>query len=140
MKALRGMRKRIGRGLAVAGGPASLIARADRARDARDWQSAARLYGEALAASPERPDIWVQYGHALKESGRRDEAEQAYRKSLAISADEADTHLQLGHLLKLTGRTDEAGESYLRALQLDPDQDDATRELNRLAAAGAAIP
>src|SRR5205814_10185361 len=114
--------------------------RADRARDAKDWLSAARLYGEALAASPEPPGIWVQYGHALKESGRRDEAEQAYRRALALSPDEADTYLQLGHVLKLAGRTDEAGECYLRALQLDPHQDHAARELIGLAAAGVAIP
>ena len=47
----------------------ALISRADRARDQRDWVSAARYYRRALDQEPINPPIWVQYGHALKESG-----------------------------------------------------------------------
>ena len=42
---------------------------ADQARDARQWELAAQLYREALDRDPNNPPIWVQYGHALKESG-----------------------------------------------------------------------
>jgi tetratricopeptide (TPR) repeat protein len=109
-----------------------LISRADRARDARDWMSAARYYREALDHRPDNPAIWVQYGHALKESGNVAEAENAYRKSLELDAGVADTHLQLGHALKIQGRRIEAGTAYLRALALDPALDHASFELRAL--------
>ncbi len=109
-----------------------LISRADRARDSRDWVSAARYYREALDQKPDNPPIWVQYGHALKESGDLLEAENAYRRSLELDADFADTHLQLGHALKIQGRKIEAGVAYLRALALDPTLDHAAFELKGL--------
>jgi len=105
---------------------------ADGARDLRDWQSAARYYRQALKEKPDHPAIWVQYGHALKESGNRLEAENAYRKSIELDGDVADTHLQLGHVLKIQGRGSEASTAYLRALVLDPQLDDAAFELKRL--------
>ena len=109
-----------------------LISQADRARDARDWVSAARYYREALDHKPDNLAIWVQYGHALKESRNVAEAENAYRKSLELDAGVADTHLQLGHALKIQGRRIEAGTAYLRALALDPALDHASIELRAL--------
>jgi tetratricopeptide (TPR) repeat protein len=110
----------------------TLLSRADRARDSRDWVSAAQYYGKALDQEPNNPPIWVQYGHALKESGNLGEAENAYRKSLELDADVADTHLQLGHVLKIQGRKIEASAAYLRALVLDPALDHASIELRSL--------
>ncbi len=109
-----------------------LLARADWARDSRDWMSAARYYREALDLQPGNPPVWVQYGHALKESGNLPEAENAYRNSLELDADVADTHLQLGHALKIQGRKIEASIAYLRALALDPALDHASFELKGL--------
>jgi glycosyltransferase involved in cell wall biosynthesis len=109
-----------------------LISRGDRARDSRDWVSAARYYRKALDQKPDNPPIWVQFGHALKESGNLGEAEAAYRKSLELDADVADTYLQLGHALKIQGRTIEASAAYLRALALDPALDHASFELRGL--------
>ena len=101
-------------------GHGPVVSRADRARDAGEWALAARYYRDALQAMPQAAAIWVQYGHALKESGNIAEAEAAYRRSLALHPEMADTHLQLGHALKLQGRTGEAAASYLRAVALDP--------------------
>ena len=92
----------------------------DSARDAGEWELAAGYYREALRAMPTACAIWVQYGHALKETGHVGAAEKAYRRSLSLSPDTADTHLQLGHVLKLQGRTDEATAAYLRSAALDP--------------------
>jgi tetratricopeptide (TPR) repeat protein len=108
------------------------ISRGDRARDSRDWVSAARHYRKALDQKPDNSPIWVQYGHALKESGNFGEAEDAYRKSLELDTDVADTHLQLGHALKIQGRKIEASTAYLRALALDPALDHASFELRSL--------
>jgi tetratricopeptide (TPR) repeat protein len=109
-----------------------LLSRADRARDLRDWMTAARYYREALDRRPDDPVIWVQYGHALKESGHLPDAESAYRTALELDGEIADTHLQLGHALKIQGRKIEASVAYLRALALDPALDHAARELQGL--------
>ncbi len=105
------------------------LARGDRARDAKQWQIAARHYRKALARDPLDAPCWVQYGHALKEAGCLPEAEAAYRRSLACAPNVADTHLQLGHVLKLQGRAGAAQAAYLRALALDPDMPAAAEEL-----------
>jgi glycosyltransferase involved in cell wall biosynthesis len=105
------------------------LAAADVARDARDWATAARTYRKVLDFTPERADIFVQYGHALKESGNLDAAEEAYRRAIALDGDVADFHLQLGHALKLLGRIDEARESYRRAHELVPELAAAAAEL-----------
>lgn len=94
--------------------------RADRARDAGQWELAARYYREALRILPKAPGIWIQYGHALKENGKIAEAEKAYREALRLNPHSADTYLQLGHALKLQGRMAEARTAYLRSTMLDP--------------------
>jgi tetratricopeptide (TPR) repeat protein len=103
-----------------------IIAAANRARDAEEWGLAAQLYRKALERNSHNPPIWVQYGHALKESGgRRDpdnlaQAGAAYRRALSLDPGVADTYyLQLGHVLKLQGKTDEAQACYVHALALD---------------------
>ena len=102
---------------------------ATEAAQKHEWELAARYYREALNQKPDNPPIWVQYGHALKESGSVQEAEVAYRKSLEMAPNVADTHLQLGHALKIQGNKDEAAVSYLRALALDPTLHYASLEL-----------
>lgn len=106
-----------------------LIGRADRARDRKDWDTAVRLYGKALRRQPANPPIWVQYGHALKESGRLAEAEQAYRTAILGDPESADAHLQLGHALKLQGRQAEAEAAYLLSSVHDPASPEPMREL-----------
>lgn len=108
---------------------AARVDRANRARNAGEWELAARYYREALRALPDASAIWVQYGHALKESGNVAAAEKAYRRSIDLSPDTADTHLQLGHALKLQGRIDDAAEAYLRSAALDPTLHHARDEL-----------
>lgn len=101
----------------------SLITLADRARDARQWKQAAALYRKALRRNAENAPIWVQYGHALKETGHLLEAENAYRRAIAYNQNDADFHLQLGHVLKIQGKQRDAETAYLRALELDPSLD-----------------
>jgi glycosyltransferase involved in cell wall biosynthesis len=101
----------------------------DRARDARDWTRTVQYYRKALEENPDDFPIWVQYGHALKETAQIREAESAYRKSIELADDIADTHLQLGHVLKIQGRKEEAAFAYLGALVLDPALHHATLEL-----------
>ena len=104
----------------------------DRARDARKWIEAREAYAQALQLDPSMDHIWVQYGHALKETGHLGEAESAYRSALVIAPEVSDTFLQLGHVLKLLGRRPEAATAYSKALELDPELSDAENELRTL--------
>jgi FkbM family methyltransferase len=115
-----------------------LMETARRARDRRNWALAARYYRDALDLAPDRPGLWVQFGHALKEAGHIAAAEKAYRTSLGLDAQSADTHLQLGHALKLQGRNAEAAEAYMRALSLAPGSPEAMNELRALGSPPAA--
>src|SRR5271166_4092136 len=114
------------------------IALADRARDARQWDLAAQLYRKALDRHPRNPPIWVQYGHALKESGELQDphklaqADLAYRRALSLDPGGADAYLQLGHVLKLQGKTEDAQAAYLRAFALDAAISDSLEELRKL--------
>ena len=110
----------------------SVISRADRAREAGQWEAAAGLYRMALDRKPRNPPIWIQYGHALKEAGDRVAAEAAYRNAIAQQPDGPEAYLQLGHVLKLEGKIAEARLAYQCALVLDPSLADAARELSRL--------
>ncbi len=109
-----------------------LMDSARRAQDERDWPRAQATYQKFLERQPLRGDVWVQYGHAAKESGNLQEAERAYRRALSLNPGNADTHLQLGHLLKISGRLDEAAHAYAEALTHDPTFSDAESELSSL--------
>lgn len=95
--------------------------RISRASKARDWPRAVRLYRKALRRAPEAAEVWVQYGHALTETGDVAGAEAAYRRAVALAPEMAERHLFLGHALARQGRMEEARTVLLRAEQLDPD-------------------
>jgi tetratricopeptide (TPR) repeat protein len=82
----------------------SPITLADRARDSGQWELAAAHYRIALRRTPRNSAIWVQYGHALKESGDLAAAETAYRRGIEDNPTAGDPYLHLGHILKLQAR------------------------------------
>ena len=106
-----------------------LIARADAARDARQFGVAAALYQEALRFNPDNPRIRIQCGHMLKESGDLAGAGDQYERAALHLPNDADLALQMGHLYKVAGRPELAEAAYLRALQLQPGWREAEREL-----------
>lgn len=105
---------------------------ADKARDAKEWAVAAGYYRAVLEQEPDHAALWVQLGHALKESGSLTGAEAAYRKSIEIEPENADAHLQLGHALKIQGRIKDAVAAYLQAIVLAPTMPWAFTELRAL--------
>lgn len=110
----------------------SLVRNGNVARDETRWPDARDAYARALRRNPSLAPIWVQYGHALKESGAPAEAEAAYRRAIALRGDVADTHLQLGRLLVMRNRRDEAAAAFARASELDPKCPHSRRELRAL--------
>lgn len=107
----------------------TFIASADAARDRADWPTATRLYAAALSINPRDRALLIQYGHALKESGRIAEAEGAYQAAVLADQGDPDGWMQLGHIRKLQGRTTEALDCYAEALERNPSYKPARAEL-----------
>jgi hypothetical protein len=104
-------------------GRARQVARADRARDARDWANAAALYRKALAAQPTAA-LWVQYGQALAAAGDLAAAEAALREAVRLKPDNHDALFHLGHVLTVLGQ-ESAVAVLLRAAALKPARGEA---------------
>jgi glycosyltransferase involved in cell wall biosynthesis/tetratricopeptide (TPR) repeat protein len=105
------------------------LRRANAARASKQWRTAAAEYAHYLTLRPMDFAVWVQRGHAEKESGYLDAAERCYLQALSINAGDADLWLQLGHLYKIKGRHDLALDSYEKCLAFDPRNQDADREI-----------
>jgi SAM-dependent methyltransferase/tetratricopeptide (TPR) repeat protein len=114
----------------------SSVARADRARDERRWECAARFYLDALRRRPDRTAIWIQLGHALKEAGKISEAEFAYRRAVQLDANNFDALLPLGEVLKRLGRKEEAATTYAQAKELAPTEHLRETIVNELSSLG----
>jgi tetratricopeptide (TPR) repeat protein len=113
--------------------------RANRARDARQWELAARFFADELDRDPYAAAIWVQFGHALKEAGRIPEAETAYRNAVSLGRETLDTLLALGHALTLQEKRAEAAQIYARTLELSPPFALRSAILNQLDVLGSPI-
>ena len=96
-----------------------LLRRANQARDLHNWNAAATDYQRYLRRNPNAFAIWVQLGHALRSSGRGDEALAAYSRALALDGENADLLLNIGHLYKVTGRPATALTYYQRSAEID---------------------
>jgi tetratricopeptide (TPR) repeat protein len=108
------------------------LIQANDARDRRDWNTAAAEYQRHLRIRPNNFSIWVQLGHALKESGQPAQALAAYGEALRIDPQNADLLLNLGHLYKVMGLPGQAADFYRRSLAIDGNPH-AAGELQRLA-------
>jgi tetratricopeptide (TPR) repeat protein len=111
---------------------AQVLLVADQARAEQRWSEAAEFYERYLGTRPHDAPIWVQLGHALKESGNLDGAENAYRRSMELAPEVADTHLQLGHLYKMKRSYSQAIAAYREVVRIDDTLLDAKRELTNL--------
>lgn len=94
-----------------------ITAAADRARDRRAWERAARLYGWALRWAPYREDLAVQAGNCLKEAGRFDQALAAY-EGVASPAQRPEALFQSGDALQRAGRKEAAIAAFTSAAEL----------------------
>jgi glycosyltransferase involved in cell wall biosynthesis len=109
-----------------------ILDRANRARDEKRWAEAAELYARYLKIEENDFGYWVQYGHALKESGSFERAEEAYLTAKTLAASEPDIPLQLGHLFKRIRKPARAIIAFREALELDSNLREARIELERL--------
>lgn len=86
----------------------------------REFPLANEFFGKAIAASPQRSDFYGNYGNALFEQGRFEEAMRCCQQSLEYDSSNAGAHNILGSILLLTNRLNDAVESFRRALALQP--------------------
>ncbi|CAN5188719.1 tetratricopeptide repeat-containing sulfotransferase family protein [soil metagenome] len=56
------------------------------------------LYEGLLADYPQQPKVWLNYGHALRTVGRRDEAVAAYKRCIQLAPDLGDAYWSLANL------------------------------------------
>lgn len=105
---------------------------ADDYRSKRDWQNAALHYQLALKVEPDRRPIWVQLGHALKESGDLETALEAYRCGSALPGDDGDAPLHLGLLANQIGQPQLAIAGLTQALREQPAQPIVRQELHKI--------
>jgi len=103
----------------------------DKHRDAREWALAEAAYKKHLASHSDDIDIWVQYGHMLKESKKLAEAEAAYSTAVSLRPDDADANVHLGHVQKRQGKLVAAFAAFNRAQELSPD-DELEEEMRSL--------
>lgn len=96
----------------------NLSALASAARARHDWP--VDLYYRRLITekSPESFGAWLQLGHAFKETGFHQRAEESYKRALALKPTDAEATLQLGHLSKVMGRMDAARTYFEEARRL----------------------
>jgi len=90
----------------------------DAARDNKDWPRADAAYADYLALNPDDWAIWVQRGHAQKESGNLAGAERCYRRAADIDPRQSDPFFHLGGLMRRMDRVPEAIDYYRRAAEL----------------------
>ena len=63
-----------------------------------DFEEAIRINEGLVAAYPKQPKIWLNYGHALRTVGRRDEAIAAYKHCIALAPGLGEAYWSLADL------------------------------------------
>lgn len=111
---------------------AAAIAAADAWRDAGEFHAARACYEAALARAPDRTGVWVQLGHACKETRDFARAHESYLNAQDLDPEDPEIALQIGHLFNLMGRADLAQRHYERCVALAGD-DHARQRADALA-------
>jgi tetratricopeptide (TPR) repeat protein len=81
-----------------------------------DFEQAIRINEGLLATHSSQPKIWLNYGHALRTVGRRDEAISAYKRCIALAPGLGDAYWSLANL-KVAAFTAEEEATMLAQLE-----------------------
>ena len=99
-----------------------LQAEAQLLRDAGDYRGTYELLGEALAKSPESPDLLYEHAMAAEKLDRLEEMERNLRKLIALRPDHAHAYNALGYSLADRNiRLQESYELIEKGLKLAPN-------------------
>lgn len=97
-----------------------LVAEAQAAQSAGNFQAAADAYQEAAALNPGIPELWANLGLMQHQAGHHDDAISSFRKSWRLNSHLFVPNLFLGIDLVEEQHYEEALAYLLRARQLDP--------------------
>lgn len=84
------------------------------------WRSDERLFGRALAVTPDNAVAHANLGVALEQQGRTREARLHYEAALGLMPNLAQVHNNLANLLAQAGDTNAALAHFLEARRLTP--------------------
>jgi tetratricopeptide (TPR) repeat protein len=103
----------------------ALFEEAQAAEEARDIETAQRLYRKVMRMDPKDPAAAFNLGNLLRSMGRKVEAEAAYRAATKADPDFAEAWYNLADMLDDQGQADKAVACLTRALDADPNYADA---------------
>ena len=88
-----------------------------------DFEQAVRINEGLAARYPRQPKIWLNYGHALRTVGRRDEAIAAYKRCLALAPGLGEGYWSLADLKvgALTAAEEAAMLAELKRVDQSPE-------------------
>ena len=103
--------------------PAVIARQADEFFARNEYQQAADLYQQLLAASPNDPDAYNNLGITLHYLGRSTEALEILNKGVKVDANYQRIWLTLGFVNKQLGNSTQARTALATAVQLGADND-----------------
>ena len=125
---------------------ADAFARANKAYDSGDYETAVRLLSEAIALDPDNVVALNNKGAALDALGKREAAEACYRRAIALSNEYELAWHNLGNCLFAQEDYEGAAKAYSKAAALNPSRGEnfigmaeSHAELGNTRRAGAAI-
>lgn len=92
----------------------------DEFRRQREYANAERFYRKALEVNPDNPVIHTNFGAALLEQGKLEDAKARFLRAIELNSEIAIAHCDLGIVLRREQKLSEARASYEEALRLDP--------------------
>jgi predicted TPR repeat methyltransferase len=87
----------------------------------RDLQTAARVYENILALSPECSEALNNLGLLYQRAGRLDKAEALYRRAIRSDPGFSEAYNNLGNIANICGSPDKALELFRKAVSITPD-------------------
>jgi protein O-mannosyl-transferase len=118
-------------GPALAGAAAVALGAAAFARVA-DYRTEESIWRDTVAKAPQSALVRNNYGRALANLGRQDEAIAQYREGLRLAPGDARTWAKLGNALAEQGKLAEAVDAYRAALRHEPTDEKTHNNLARV--------
>jgi tetratricopeptide (TPR) repeat protein len=112
--------------------PDELFEQAQAAEQAKDIETAQRLYRKVMRIDPDDPAAAFNLGNLLRSIGQKIEAEAAYRSATKADPGFAEAWYNLADILDDQSQSDQAVTCLKRALDADPNYADAIFNLGLL--------
>jgi len=87
----------------------------------KHWHDSVSLWSHTLACAPENVIAHNNFGNALADKKRLDEATQHYQRAIQLKPEDAEAYMNLGNRLAEQGKFPEAMEQYQLALERKPN-------------------